>query len=117
MDTAARAYLRATYGGDFQEEEGSVATAAGPASLGGNDPECIERVFCNLGGNTVYFGLSPEVSATNGIPLNPNGGTVSLSVFEDGMLPTREWFAVSPGGASTVYTLKTRRYKSAAAGG
>lgn len=104
-------YLRATYGGDFEEEEGSVATAAGPKSLGGNDPECVERVFVNTGANTVYIGLTQEVSAAAGIPIAAGGGSVIFSVRDDALLSTREWFAVSPAGASSVYTLKTRRYR------
>lgn len=106
---AARDYLEKKFGGRFTELESSPALAATAAAITGNNPDRLGLLIVNLGANTGYFGLRPNVSASNGFALAANGGSVSLSVDEDFTLVTRELFGIGPGGASQLYVLELVR--------
>jgi hypothetical protein len=107
---AALAYAERELGGPVAELESVVATGASPVSLCGNNPDGVELVLVNLGANPVFIGLTPQVSAAMGITLNASGGSVSMNVLNDATLPAREWFGISPAGASTIYVLRLVRY-------
>ena len=107
---AAQSFIEGELGGPTSEEESEVVTAAAFVTLCANDPEAVVLLLINLGSNAVYIGLQDDVSETKGIYLAANGGSVSMAIRDDYTLPTRQWFAVSPSGASTVYVLRLRRY-------
>lgn len=115
MGTAADEYLRETYGGLFEPAKVNKATGAVPISVSGFNPEAVTATFINTGANPVYIWIDDTVSAANGILLGANGGFLSLNVKDDAMLPTENWYAVSPGGASTIAGLYELR--SIAVGG
>lgn len=106
---AALAYLESQLGGPVEEIEDDATTGATPASIIGNDPEAVLTAVVNLGANPVYLALDSRVSTTRGFYLASNGGTVVFKVIEDGTLSTRELWAVSPVGASSLYLLRVRR--------
>ena len=76
-----------------------LATFAVLASVGravkGN-PKRMALTITNVGTGTITVGFDSSVTAGNGIPLAPNGGTLSLDVDEDGELVTYDIFAVAP---------------------
>ena len=114
---AAREFIAQQVGGPTSEAEANVATAAAAVSLCGNDPDAVALVFVNIGANNVFVALTQGVVGGNGIFLQANGGIASMNVINDYTLPTREWFAVSPSGASTVYVLRVRRFTAQQSGG
>lgn len=114
---AAREFIAQDLGGPTSEAESTVATGANAVSICGNDPDAVGLTIVNVGAQNVFIGLTQGVSATNGIFLGANGGLVTMSVKDDYTLPTREWFAVSPAGASTVYVLRQRRFTASRSGG
>lgn len=103
---AARAWLQAQYGGAFQELETFPATGVSNASAIGNDPGAVFLLFTNIGAFDIFLKLRADIPATTGIRLGANGGGTSMTVKDDATLPTREWFAASPGGASQLYILR-----------
>ena len=107
---AALRFVEQQYGGPVQETEGAVTTDTAVVSVCGNDPERVNLTFVNLGAQQIAVGLSPDVSLTKGILLNAGGGLFNANVLDDATLPSREWFAVSPGGASVLYKLLLSRY-------
>jgi hypothetical protein len=76
----------------------------------GNDPNAGALTFINTGANDIFLKLRQDLAATNGIRLAANGGSVSLTMRDDFTLPTREWFAASPAGASSLYILRLSAY-------
>ena len=59
----------------------------------------VALIFINLGANNAYIHFNPDVSATNGIEISANGGTVGMYFKEDFSLVGREWYGVAPAGA------------------
>jgi hypothetical protein len=105
---AALRWLEEEFGGSISEAESTPATGAGSATFTGNDPDAVGLIVINLGANDVFIGLSSKVALNNGIKLTANGGACGFTVRDDGTLPTREWWAISPGGVSTLYALRIR---------
>lgn len=70
---------------------GTVGTTA--ARLVTNNPRRLLLVVTNLSTGTLYVDVTPGVSSTRGIAINP-AISVSFAWFEDFTLPTREWYAV-----------------------
>lgn len=52
-------------------------------------------LLVNLSANDVYIGPFPDVSASKGIFVSPNGGSVSINYLEDFTLGTKDWYGVS----------------------
>jgi len=71
-----------------------------------NNPPRIELHIINLGGTTAYISPTPDVGPTNGIPVAPNGGNVTLLEEEDGELVRVEWWAVTTGAPVSVFILE-----------
>jgi hypothetical protein len=107
---AAQAYVEAEFGGPVDILQTVVATGAAASRILQNNPERLSVTFFNLGANDVYLLFDDSVSATKGIALQASGGAVNMTVRDDQMLPTREWWVISPSGASTVIAISTQRY-------
>jgi hypothetical protein len=102
-------WLRKEYNaGILLEVENTVATAAAPAPAVNNDADSMALVFVNFGTFDIFLTLAQNAPAGSGIKVVANGGEVSLTVRDDFTLPSRGWFAASPGGASSLYTLRLR---------
>lgn len=105
---AAADFVAQQYGGLVQETEATFATAAASALALKNDPDAVSLTFVNFGGFDIFIALAQNAPANSGIRLTANGGSVSLNARDDGTLPSREWYAASPGGASSLYSLRQR---------
>lgn len=109
MATAAFEYLRANYGGDVEIKEGSTVTGVANVSILGTNAEAVTLNLVNGGAFDIYVWWDNTVSASKGIKLAANGGFLSLNVVDDAVLPTMDWHAVSPGGASSISFLACLR--------
>jgi len=105
---AALDFIKAQLGGFIQEVEATTATAAASALVLKNDPDAVAVTFVNFGAFDIFLALAQNAPANSGIRLTANGGSVSLAVRDDATLPTREWYAASPGGVSSLYSLRLR---------
>lgn len=106
---AARAFTEAALGGPCNEFEDSVTVQTTATSIVNNSPDRVGLVIINLGANDIYIGLTPAVSTTNGIKLPANGGSVSMNVRDDFILPSRQWWGIANGGTSATYELEETR--------
>jgi hypothetical protein len=109
-------FLRDRFGGDFQDLEATTSVDTAAVKIVDNDPEAVALTLINLGTDDVYVAPSNTVSDTAGIELNP-GGSVSLTVRDDGMLPTRDWWAIGASNGQTIYSVRVRRYVTVAQAG
>lgn len=107
---AAAQWLEKEFGGSFQEAESEVVTAAAAVSAVGNDPDAVALLFVNFGATDIYVTLKGNPAGNAGIKLVANGGSVAFALRDDFTLPSREWFARSPGGAGSLYVLRLRRF-------
>lgn len=105
---AALDYLQRRFGGFLREV--SDVPSIGTAVIVGvpSDSERMQLTFMNLSANVIYLHPRSNVSATNGLILAV-GGLISLSVEEDGLMPTLQWWAIATGAASNLYWLGVRR--------
>lgn len=103
-------FLIDRFGGRFTEEDGTVYVVQVPTKIVGNNPECVALTMINVGGFDVYVRPANNPSSTGGILLLATGGSVSLTVRDDAMLPGREWYGVGGSGDSNVYFIRVLRY-------
>ena len=91
---------------DFEENPVVSSVGVTDLVLVKNNPRRIALVIINLSGNTLYVrpGSSPA-SATAGMVLVSGGGSLTMDVTSDFILPAREWHAVATGAASAVYVM------------
>lgn len=106
---AARAFTEAALGGPCTEIETNPTIQATVTNVVNNSPDRVGLVIINLGANDVYIAMNAGVSNTNGLKLPANGGSVSMNVRDDFVIPSRQWFGIANGGASTIYCLEEVR--------
>lgn len=108
---AAMSYVEGIFGGPVTEDDIPLSLSSGVVTRAvENDPERLSLTVINLGTNDVYMALDETVSSTYGIGVFASGGFASFNVRDDQLLPTREWWVISPNGATDLYILYTRRY-------
>ena len=107
---AAAEFLRTRYKGELTEDETSVTLGTTVSTVIRSNPDRLGLLILNLSTNTMYISITNGVSATDGIRLGANGGSLSLNVTDDGMIQTRTWYGVSTGAGSSVYVLELTRF-------
>ena len=107
---AAAEFLRERYKGELTEDQTSVTVGTGVSTIIGGNPDRLGLLILNLSSNTLYVSIDNSVSATNGIRLGANGGSVALNVTDDGMIQTRTWYGLATGAGSSVYVLDLTRF-------
>ena len=107
---AAAEFLRERYKGELTEDETSVTVGTGVSTIIGGNPDRLGLLILTLSSNTLYVSIDNSVSATNGIRLGANGGSVALNVTDDGMIQTRTWYGLATGAGSSVYVLDLTRF-------
>lgn len=78
----------------------------------GGDPDRLELVVLNLGGNDVFISPLTDVSTTKGIRLAANGGQFILQRFYDHSLTGWGLYCVSAAATSGLFVMAVRRYGS-----
>lgn len=72
-----------------------------------NSPNRIAAVFVNLSVNTIYISPDGIPSATHGIRLSGNGGSLILKWDEDFSMCGYEWNALATAAASDIFIVET----------
>lgn len=67
------------------------------------DPARLAVTLVNLSTNVIFVAPDSNVSATNGIRLDANGGSMSINVRNDFVLPGLEWSALATGAGSNLF--------------
>ena len=70
------------------------------------NPKRVSFILINLGANFLTVAPDPLVSATRGIYLVPNGGTLSMVWTEDFEMPTFEWFGIADTAACEIFVME-----------
>ncbi|MGH7409852.1 MAG: hypothetical protein ACREJ6_02145 [Candidatus Methylomirabilis sp.] len=69
-------------------------------------PNRVAALIVNLSVNNIFIGPFRDVSATKGILVTPNGGSVLLHFEEDFDLVGYEWFAIASAAASPILVVE-----------
>ena len=110
LEGAAAEFLRDRYAGELTEREATTTVGTTISSIVESNPDRLGLLILNLSTNTVFVAIENNPSATNGIRLGANGGSVAFNVTDDGMIQTRAMFALATGAASSVYVLELTRF-------
>ncbi len=70
------------------------------------NPKRVSFVLINLGSDFITVAPDSLVTATRGIYLVPNGGTLSMVWTEDFEMPTFEWFGIADTAACSIFVLE-----------
>lgn len=74
-------------------------------------PDRVALVLINFGLNIVYVTFTFPTISNEGIILNPNGGSLTMTVRDDFTLTAREFYLTANGGVTPVYVVETFRVK------
>lgn len=107
---AAVDFIQKYYGGRFEEDDATVAVATTSTKIVDNNPDCLALTIINLGSNTLILRPGDAPSSTAGVLLVSAGGSVTMNVRDDLTLPTREWYGIGSGGATTAYYVRVNRF-------
>ena len=86
----------------------TVATT--PTRILKNNPDRVELLIVNLSANRGFIGFNPDVSATKGIPVEAQGGVVTMCIEEDGETVGYEIHAINEVAAGSWYILEIERF-------
>lgn len=100
--------LQALFGARVRLNKNPLVTQIGVAAtqILSSNPNRMGFVFVNLSAVSMYISPFNTVSATEGIWLAPNGGSVSLVWDRDMEACTSEWWALAGGAAAACYLLE-----------
>jgi len=82
----------------------SIGTTAGQTFR--QDPSRVAFLFVNLSLNRIYLTPAGVPSSTNGIRVEPNGGSLAVLWEEDGEMVAWEWRGIADGAASSFFALE-----------
>lgn len=83
-----------------------VTVSQTPAQILPPDPTRLAFTFINLSVNAIHVGMREQVAATQGIFVQPSGGSLVMNWRDDLILPTREYFAIASGADSAIYLIE-----------
>lgn len=66
----------------------------------------VAFLIVNLGVNVAYILNAQDVSATNGILIGANGGSINTIYSEDFFLVGEAWYGIAPAGAVNILVIE-----------
>lgn len=103
-----RQYLENKYGAAFDYTIDTVSVGTSGASLIGADPQRVALILCNFGPYDIYYAQSMADALTAGIYVSSYGGTMTLTIDDDFIMPQLPWFGSTTGGDTDVYVISVR---------
>jgi hypothetical protein len=71
-----------------------------------NNPNRLAWILVNLGSTVILVAPLRAASATFGIQIPPNGGSIALLADEDFDMTGYEWTAISIGGGNQIFSIE-----------
>ena len=109
MGGAVEAILEKLVGGRFAVEERTVTVTTTVAELLRNDPERVDWLIVNTGAVELEVGWTRPATGADSIPIAANGGSLTVNINEDFVLPTHSLLASVNAGSTTVKVTTIRR--------
>ncbi len=108
--TAADEFAYGIYKGKLSIEERDVTVGVNVVTLMYNRPERTGWIAVNHSATDIYLSFREDTTAGRGLILPPNGGTVSFSLMDDGMVTGWQMYAIASAGGLLVSVFETYRY-------
>jgi hypothetical protein len=105
----AAVYAARRYGGPTRIREVRVAIGVAVTPILGNNPKRLFWLLSNVSVNAMAYGQDFSLTLTNGLPLAPSGGGVSMSVDEDAEAVCYPVNAIAAVAASATYAVEVER--------
>lgn len=102
----AALYAQKRFGAQTRIRESRPTAGVTPAAMLGQNPKRLFWMLVNTSVNAVSYGEAFDLTVSNGLPLAPSGGGVSMAVDEDGEAVTYPVMAVASIAASTMYAIE-----------
>lgn len=83
--------------------ENTVTVDTTPTQIALNNPRRLTCIIVNHSADTIVVGFTPSMESTDGIILAPNGGTLTLTVEEDGEVTAYALYALGLNVGGDVY--------------
>jgi hypothetical protein len=101
--------LEKRLGVQIAERQNPLVASVGitDVTIARNDPGRVGLTIINLSANNVYVRPVSAATTTAGILLSANGGSLTVSMDEDYMLPTYEWHAIASAAASAIFVTES----------
>lgn len=80
----------------------SQTVGTSPSKLLDKNPNRVQITFANRSSSRIDVAPDPELASGEGIPLQAGGGTLTVLISEDGVLPMLEWHAVAGAASSSI---------------
>jgi len=106
---AAIEFAARRFGGLLRERQSAPTIGTSAVELLGADPERVFYIIVNLSPNDMHVSFRADVSATNGILIIAQGGSMEVDVESDGNLSALQLFGVAAAAASQLFILELRR--------
>lgn len=102
-------YVEAKFGVKTMAVPNPVTASCGTTAtvLLQNNPDRLAYTVVNLGATAMYVAWDRAVSATHGVYVAPNGGSVSFSAEEDGELVGYELLGVAITTPVDIFAIET----------
>lgn len=100
--------LLSTYGIETIDEDSVVDVNTTVGRVLPNNPQRIGLLFLNLSANNIYIKTRGDVASNNGISLIGNGSGYAFTWEHDGILISRNWYAVASVNPSRLYIQEVR---------
>lgn len=85
----------------------TIVSASTPTRLLPNDPGALQVTIINTGGTDMHIWTDSSVSNSKGILIAASGGSYEIDITRFALMPTREWWALGNGGATTASSKRT----------
>ncbi len=109
MPSAVETIIGREVDGQFVVEESDVDVDATVAPLLRNDPERVGWLIVNVGSTILRVSWGRPGTGVSQIPIGAAGGSLSVNVREDFVLPTHELLAQVAAGTTLVKVIAIRR--------
>jgi hypothetical protein len=106
---SVREQIAKRLGVEIAERQNPLVASVGVAdvTIARNDPGRVSLTIINLSANTIYVRPVNPATIAAGILLSANGGSLTVSMDEDFMLPTYEWHAIATAALSAIFVTES----------
>lgn len=109
MPGAVEEILAAEFSGRVAVEDFTLTVTATVGEILRNDPERLSWLLVNTGSVDLEVAWSRPATGVDSIPIQANGGSLSVNVREDFVLPTHSLLGRVSAGTTTVRLTTVRR--------
>jgi len=110
MASALQAFIDSVAGGPCWVKESTASIGVAEGLIVDHNFERMALAIINTSANTLSLKPGKGATTTNGIILNPNGGSLTVNARDDLALVGWEWWGIAGGAASSIIVFEVIRF-------